>query len=265
MECGRFTQMLSARLDGELTEQEAHELEAHLAQCPACRALASQLAAMHDSFETLEDVPAPEGFAQGVMDRIRVEERKKKTVPLLRRTWFRGVAGLAACLVLCVGIYRAGFPGRSREAVADMTAADAADSNTVTGGGTEYMGRMMAPQEKTGSMEDMSLSAYSEEADAAEPEALPDGAEWDAVYQAAGQNVSAVLTLSQLPEGAEEVLGADAEWLTDGEGRTFCLVAAEQMKAVCDLVLEQDDITASVTSGPVADGTLCAVVLADGF
>ena len=35
--CERYTDLISARLDGELTGEEERELEAHLACCPACR------------------------------------------------------------------------------------------------------------------------------------------------------------------------------------------------------------------------------------
>lgn len=268
MGCGHFIQLLSARLDGALTEQEAHKLEAHLAQCPACRALASQLAAMRDSFETLEDVPAPEGFARGVMDRIRVEERKKKTVPLFRRAWFRGAVGLAACLVLCVGIYRAGFPGRSEDAVACVTAAGAVGSDTAeTGGGVEPMGRMMEPQEETESMEDMVQSDYSAAPESAEPGSASYSVEQKAVYQMENQTVSAVLTLSRLPEGAEEVLGADAEWLTDEEDRSFCIVTGGQMEALMALAREQwpEQDLAGIATNRIGAEELCAVVLTDGF
>ena len=132
--CERCTQLLSARLDGELTAREARELEAHLASCPECRALAEELEAIHAAFPRLEEIPAPEGFAQGVMERIR-EEAGPKVIPLFRRPQFRALAGLAACAALCLGLYRAGMPGLPKLAageqesmtVASYTAAEAAE------------------------------------------------------------------------------------------------------------------------------------------
>ena len=38
MDCDRYMQLLSARLDGALTEEEERELEGHLSRCPAVRA-----------------------------------------------------------------------------------------------------------------------------------------------------------------------------------------------------------------------------------
>lgn len=122
--CERYTALLSVRLDEELTEQEERELEAHLAVCPACRAWESQLAAIHSAFPQVEEVPAPEGFAQGVMDRVRAsEDAKLKVVPLFRRPRFKALAGLAACFVLCLGVYQAGLLGQTRQETVQMTAA----------------------------------------------------------------------------------------------------------------------------------------------
>ncbi len=99
MECDKYWELLSARLDGFLSAEEEGELDAHLAGCPDCRAAGAQLAALQGAFAELEEVEAPEGFAQGVMDRIRAEKRPK-VIPLFRRPQARALAGLAACLGL---------------------------------------------------------------------------------------------------------------------------------------------------------------------
>ena len=90
--CERFEALLSQRLDQPLPPQEERELEDHLARCPRCRALAEDLEQLCGQFACLEELPAPEGFAQGVMDRIRAlepepapaeepEGRKEETEP----------------------------------------------------------------------------------------------------------------------------------------------------------------------------------------
>ena len=104
MTCDRYFELLSARLDGPLAEGEERELEEHLLVCPDCRADGARLAALQGTFAELEELEAPEGFTQGVMDRIRAEE-KPKVIPLFQRPQVRALAGLAACLVLVVGIY----------------------------------------------------------------------------------------------------------------------------------------------------------------
>lgn len=104
MNCDRYLELLSARLDGALTEAEERELEEHLAACPDCRAAGAQLAALRGAFPELEEDVPPEGFARGVMDRIRAAETPK-VIPLFKRPQVRALAGLAACFVLVVGIY----------------------------------------------------------------------------------------------------------------------------------------------------------------
>ena len=96
--CERYTQLLSARMDGELAPQERQELENHLAICPECRALAEQLEALRACMQDMEDVPAPQDFARGVMDRIRGQEQKPKVIPLFRRPQIRALAGLCAAV-----------------------------------------------------------------------------------------------------------------------------------------------------------------------
>ena len=127
--CERFEELLSQRLDQPLPTQEERELEDHLARCPRCRALAEDLEQLCGQFACLEELPAPEGFAQGVMDRIRAlepepapaetpevpEEKAGPTednvIPLRRQTprWARTAAALAACCVLGFGVYQAGL------------------------------------------------------------------------------------------------------------------------------------------------------------
>ena len=127
--CERFEELLSQRLDQPLPTQEERELEDHLARCPRCRALAEDLEQLCGQFACLEELPAQEGFAQGVMDRIRAlepepapaetpevpEEKAGPTednvIPLRRQTprWARTAAALAACCVLGFGVYQAGL------------------------------------------------------------------------------------------------------------------------------------------------------------
>lgn len=115
MTCDRYFELLSARLDGALTREEERELEEHFAVCPDCRALADQLAQLRDGFSGLEELEAPAGFAQGVMDRVR-EETRPKVVPLFKRPQVRALAGLAACFVLVVGLYSAAQEAKKDDA-----------------------------------------------------------------------------------------------------------------------------------------------------
>lgn len=146
--CERFEELLSQRLDQPLSPQEERELEDHLARCPRCRALAADLEQLCGQFACLEELPAPEGFARGVMDRIRAlepdpapaekpEGRKEETepqgqkvVPLRRPVprWARTAAALAACCVLGFGVYQAGLIDQISPAAQSGESAGASDS-----------------------------------------------------------------------------------------------------------------------------------------
>lgn len=128
--CEYYIELISAGLDGQLSAEQERELADHLVSCPACRELGVQLAAAHAAFAGMEELEAPEGFAQGVMERVRREEaRKPKVVPLFRRPQMKALASLAACAVLCVGLMNSGmFAGmdKAAEASTPATAAPAA-------------------------------------------------------------------------------------------------------------------------------------------
>lgn len=115
MNCEQMTDLLWAFLDGELTEQEELQVKAHLEQCADCRALLEQLQTLHTSFSDLEEIPAPAGFAEKVMDNIKAQSRPK-VVPLFKRPQMRAVMGLAACAVLCIGFGRVAFGGAGKAA-----------------------------------------------------------------------------------------------------------------------------------------------------
>lgn len=77
MNCEQALQAMSARLDGELPEDEARALDAHLRECAPCRALMAELTELDDGLKTLSVEP-PETLAPGVMRAIRAETAKKQ-------------------------------------------------------------------------------------------------------------------------------------------------------------------------------------------
>ena len=97
--CEQMREYLSARLDGELTPAQEAELEAHLASCARCRALARRMNLLEEVLRDLEDDLAPEGFTEQVMEEIRERGTgKTRTKRKNFRRVFTAVAGLAACL-----------------------------------------------------------------------------------------------------------------------------------------------------------------------
>lgn len=98
-ECEAALELISAQLDGELTAEEAARLEAHLAQCPQCRALLADLTALHEAMPR-QEVPPPAGLKDGVMARIAAETPIPFAPPARKKVRWKAWASLAAVLAI---------------------------------------------------------------------------------------------------------------------------------------------------------------------
>lgn len=109
--------LLSALLDGELSEDERAAVMRHLDACEDCRAFFSDLSATHELLVSMGEEDVPEGFSARVMRRVHARRM---------RGTLRRVSALAACLavVLIVGglLASAGL-GQSTFKSAENTAA----------------------------------------------------------------------------------------------------------------------------------------------
>lgn len=175
--CEYYIELLSAGLDGMLSQEQELELAEHLANCPACRELGPQLVAAHAAFTQMEELQAPEGFAEGVMARVRAEERAKpKVVPFFRRPAVKSLGALAACAVLCVGLLRSGgmekmdsaataaaAPAASMPAEAPAASAPAAAPDTVEIADLEDATQYYSMDSKGGPAESVAQEARSGE------------------------------------------------------------------------------------------------------
>lgn len=111
LHCDQALELISAKIDGELTAEEAAALDAHLALCPECRALLADFTAMHAA------MPAPAAPPPGLADQVLDQIRQSKVVPMppaKKRFRQRAWVSVAAVLVLVVaGGYalRGSLPG----------------------------------------------------------------------------------------------------------------------------------------------------------
>lgn len=134
--CEEFMALMSADLDGMLTLEESDQLRAHLESCAECRALARELRIVHDCMCSLS-APVPDGFADAVMEKIRLERAlEPKAAPLIqvkKKRWYV-LGGLAA--VLALTIWGAGnlhlFPSFGASGGSTMAAAPAAKDSAST-------------------------------------------------------------------------------------------------------------------------------------
>lgn len=109
MEHDRYPLLLSALLDGELTDTERDETLAHLDACEACRSYFAELTALHDAFGELDEIEPPEGFAAGVMARLHEEKPQARKPRAMRRGWLALAACAAIALLAIQTLPRAGL------------------------------------------------------------------------------------------------------------------------------------------------------------
>lgn len=120
MNCDTALEMMSAMLDGELTQEESEQLQAHLAACESCRAVYAELAAI-DSAVAADQAEPPEALHDAVMAAICTGQNRKKTGKI--RTWL--VIGIAAAAALTLAVL-SGFgilplPGMDEEGRASVS------------------------------------------------------------------------------------------------------------------------------------------------
>lgn len=97
MHCNQ--EQIEALLDGELTGPEGDAVLAHLQDCPGCRSYYRQLLAMEQALRADTD-PVPEDLLADIMGRVHATSQRRR-----RQPWLRAAMGMAACLVVVLGIY----------------------------------------------------------------------------------------------------------------------------------------------------------------
>ena len=123
--CEEFELLISARLDGELTEEETAILETHLTHCPRCRALEGELQALEGLLsEDLEEVPPALGQRLAQEDWSRIPQQPPQAQasvpsPKGRRSLLRGTCVAAAAVLLTVALVRIALPGGQAGSAAD--------------------------------------------------------------------------------------------------------------------------------------------------
>lgn len=91
--CDEIQEKISALVDGEISESEKAEIEAHIEVCGECRAVFEAFTAVSEALCQQEEIP--EGLHEKIMGGIKAEEKKKKA------PW-KKIIPLAACLVLVI-------------------------------------------------------------------------------------------------------------------------------------------------------------------
>lgn len=252
MNCEQMTDLLWAFLDGELTAQEEEQMHAHLEQCADCRALLEQLQTLRTSFSDLEEIPAPEGFADGVMRRIKAES-KPKVIPLFKRPQIRALTAMAACAVLFVGLgsIRMGSSKGEAAPMAPMPEIAVYDAAPAAAAPESVMEYSMAAGAESKAVEAPAPAPMEPCAPEPAVEELPseDGIQnpmttticpSGPVMDTAAGTAEVQLYLTRLPDGAEDAIGPIL-WEEDvQDGTLSAVLTPEQGEILVELAREQE-------------------------
>lgn len=234
--CENYWEALNAFVDGECSPEEEAKLRAHLTECEACREALAELTALRGGFPHWEDEEIPEGFADGVLQRIAgtPQQAPKKARRKHRAAW----ASLAACLGVMV-LLGTLFPGE-RSAGSANNAAPASDA-AVTGG------QAAAPQ--SGEPEDALMGTQSMKASREDQDKLMTDR---AKLPQAGADLRWTLTADE-----EQELLSGFDCRETEEGRVYTLTAGdiESVRAQAEaegISLPWEDSAVVYTTGAAA-------------
>ncbi len=114
-DCEKIFELLSAGIDGELSQAEEAELAAHLEQCESCRLLAAELEGIHAGLQSFAVSP-PSGLTESILEKLKEEnnireEEKIVTMPPRRHTWRMWLSMAAVFVLIVAGIRFIPLPG----------------------------------------------------------------------------------------------------------------------------------------------------------
>ena len=203
--CEEALERMSQALDGLLPLEERQALEEHLESCPECRTAYEALFQMEDALREIGETPAPAELSARVMEQIQAEAAPaRRPAPRWNRAGWRNLAGLAACAVLCLGLWHGAGLG-SRENVVDEPSAASQSAGQEDASSRGLLDEMEPAQEDPADAQPAPAQADAPEEDAPEKaeSSLPSGQEETACSQT--EEALAADTRSILEQESPEV------------------------------------------------------------
>ena len=212
------------------------------------------------------------------MAQVQQTQSKPKVIPLWRRPQVRALAGLAACALLCIGIYRSlpqdgnlsgGMVTSGQGEVSSQSSgtADGSQSDSATQYGVDPAqapddgdsDSASVPQPRTADPQpevESSGTQGSQSSGQTTPDSSVSGFEGqsgepDAQNKAQPSTTSTqtVLVLYTMPDGVSDLLPALNEWSVDNKGNVSCTVTSQVLEQLCR-ILDEEKAEYTVTSTP---------------
>lgn len=131
MSCERWSEQLSAWVDGMLTESERKSLEAHMQSCEVCRQTAKELQELKRKLKAMPiPSPKPEMWNR-VMRHVRYHARRRKFTivkPTVWATWLTALASAALLTGLIVLLWQKPIANRPKEPILNFIVSYHADN-----------------------------------------------------------------------------------------------------------------------------------------
>ncbi len=224
--CDRYLELISAYTDGEISDAEKAELDAHLESCPDCRRVMEAYAAMDQCFDG--EVQPPETLAKGIMYKIGLDSGKGKK---RRFSFGRGTAAAAVIVLALLGINylksNLFMSKGSADSAAEVQMTDA-ESNEAQSGWYDA-----AEEEKTEDLDMPAPEAQEPEAPAAEPGEFIAGTDGAGGFDVSGSLASgeyyAAAEFEEMPEALSSLK------YTENDG----VLTAETTKAELQKVMDE--------------------------
>jgi anti-sigma factor RsiW len=105
MACEKYLNSIHERVDGTIGSIRRVELEMHLGDCEACRALLDDVQRIHDAAAALPGLEAPDRVWLQIAGRLRMEGRIREEAPVARTSGrpYAAWLAIAAALVIAAG------------------------------------------------------------------------------------------------------------------------------------------------------------------
>ena len=106
--CDEMIELISLRIDGALTPEEARRLDDHLSRCEACRAELAETERVWLALGALAEPEAPAGLAERIARRAAAPRRR------LFSPWAWGVTGAVAAAAITVVVALESLPSEKQ-------------------------------------------------------------------------------------------------------------------------------------------------------
>ncbi len=161
MKCRDIREMFSPYLDDELSQEERARVEEHVRACDKCAEELRALGSVVDMVRGMPPAPVPQGFRSRVMRAVEKEARAPIRKVL---RGYRGLAAIAAALLLVVGAYLtvAGLPFPAAQGIPES--AHVGSGEVAVGDAGEAMySKVAAPEEELAEPADMQMAGLGVE------------------------------------------------------------------------------------------------------